>query len=358
MRRLAYPATVESLSPVPDADRLEVARMRGSAWQVVVGKGEFHPGQRVVYFEIDSALPADDERYVFLLQRCLKQWKLNGEVLDQCVRIRTMKLRGVLSQGLVMPFSAFPEIGDAADGDDVTAALKVRHYDELAAAMQAIIAPGMGNLQQKGPFPSCVPKTDEERIQNLPDWPLELRNVIWEVSTKVDGASSTMAWAYEYRPEDPFFLCSRNFELNPEADNAYAEMARKFSVREKLERLGRNGTQLAIQGEIVGPGMNGNRDRLKERDFLVFRIWDIGKQEFLTAADRRRLCAELGLHHVPVLDSAATLAELGSVDEILRYAEGLTANGNEREGVVFKEVGTTHPRSFKAVSNRYLLKEK
>jgi len=354
MRKLCYPTTVSSLSPIDGADRLELAHLSGHAWKCVVGKGEFHPGQRVVYFEIDSALPTTDERFRFLEPRCLKQWKIGDKIVDRCYRIRTMTLRGALSQGLVMPFSAFPEIAEAKDGDDVTDALGVRHYDELSATMLAVIHPGMGDLQVKGPFPSWIPKTDEERIQNLPDWPEQYATVLWQVSVKCDGASATMFWAPSTRPDAPFGVCSRNLELKLEGRNAYTEMAEKFQVAAQLERLGR---EIAVQGEVVGPGMNGNRDRLVERDFMVFRMWDIVEQRWLSTAECRGLCAELGLHHVPVIDPAITLREIGGVDEILKFAEGKTANGNEREGLVFKTCGNGMRMSFKAVSNRYLLKE-
>jgi RNA ligase (TIGR02306 family) len=357
MRKLSYPSTIAALAPIAGADRLELASLSGHAWKCVVGKGEFHPGQRVVYFEIDSALPVDDERYAFLASRCLKRWKLGDKVLDSCYRIRTMTLRGTLSQGLVLPFSAFPEIAEAKDGDDVTEALRVRHYDDLASEMQAIIAPNSGDLKQKGPFPSFIPKTDEERIQNLADWPELYPTVGWSVTRKCDGTSMT-AFYEPARKDDEFGVCSRNFELKLDADNAYTRMAAKLDLREKLKVMADCGLALAVQGELVGPGINGNRDRLTEPDWLVFRIWNIDRQEWLTVADCHSICRELELRHVPVVDSVITLSELGSVDEILRYAEGRTENGNEREGVVFREIGTTHPKSFKAVSNRYLLQNK
>ena len=105
--------------------------------------------------------------------------------------------------------------------------------------------------------------------------------------------------------------------------------------------------------------MNGNRDLLPERSFRVFRVWDIENQCYVPSSERVALCEKLGIPHVPVIAAAMDVfSELPDVDAVLRYTEGVTENGHEREGLVFKEVNTSYPRSFKAVSNRYLLKLK
>lgn len=357
MRKLASVVAIATAEPIPDTDGLDVVTMEGKGWRVVTSRGEFSPGDRAVYFEIDSALPADDDRYAFLHARCLKAWRdKHGKVLAQAVRIRTIRLRGVISQGLVMPIDRFPELSGASLGDDVTETLRVGHYDELSEQMAAILdtrmRPGTGRRQ--GAFPSCVPKTDEERIQNLADWPDTLKGVLWEVTEKADGSSATYVWSPSNYPETPFMVCSRNFRLSRDEGSAWWAMADRYGIEDKMRALGR---ELAIQGELVGPGVNGNRDLRSEYDLLVFRIWDIDGQCYLPTDERVRLCEELGLKHVKVISPAMDVfTELPTVDDVLRFAEGVTDRGNEREGLVFKEVGTTHPRSFKAVSNRYLLK--
>lgn len=359
MRKLASVVTIATSEHIPDADSLDVVTMTGKGWRVVTSRGEFAPGDLAVYFEIDSALPPDDERYGFLHERCLKSWRnKHGKVMRQAVRIRTVRLRGVISQGLVMPLAKFPELAGAAVGDDVTEALRVGHYDELAEEMAAALDTRMrpGSGRRSGNFPFYVPKTDEERIQNLADWPDTLKGVLWEVTEKADGSSATYVWSPSNSPEEPFLVCSRNFRLKRDEGSAWWAMADKYGIEERLRELGR---ELAIQGELVGPGVNGNRDLRTEYDLLVFRVWDITNQRYLPTDERFELCGRLGLRHVKVISPAMDVfTELPTVDDVLRFAEGVTDRGNEREGLVFKEVGTPYPRSFKAVSNRYLLKIK
>ena len=359
MRKLASIATIATAEPIPEADRLDVVTLEGKAWRIVTGRNEFKPGDRAVYFEIDSALPADDERFAFLHDRCLRTWSdKHGNALKQAVRIRTVKLKGVISQGLVMPISVFPELADRSVGDDVTGDLRVEHFDEISEQMRAALdtrcPQGFG--RREGNFPSWIPKTDEERIQNLADWPEKLKGVLWEVTEKKDGSSMTVFYAPSPRPDNPFGVCSRNFELKRDETNAWWEAAVKYGLEEKLRNLGR---EIALQGELVGPGMNGNRDLLSERAFRVFRVWDIAKQHYVPSGERVALCERLGIPHVPVIAAAMDVfSELPSVDAVLKFAEGVTENGHEREGLVFKEANTSYPRSFKAVSNRYLLKLK
>ena len=107
-RKLASIVEIESCDPIPDTERLSVATMKGKGWKVVTGRDEFHRGDLAVYFEIDSYLPSGDERYAFLKDRCLKRFvSKSGNVLREGIRIKTIKLRGVISQGLLMPLSAF-----------------------------------------------------------------------------------------------------------------------------------------------------------------------------------------------------------------------------------------------------------
>ena len=119
-RKLASIVRIASVSPIPDADRLEVVEMEGKGWRVVTAKGEFHPGDLAVYFEIDSYLPPDDERYAFLRERCLRKFvSKGGSILREGLRIKTVKLRGVVSQGLVMPVAKFPELAAGGTALDV-----------------------------------------------------------------------------------------------------------------------------------------------------------------------------------------------------------------------------------------------
>ena len=371
-RVLVRKVIIDDIEPMENADTIEVARVTG--WRCVVKKGDFKKGDIALYFECDAALSAHDNRFEFLKERCYKKFNLHGKLFDECIRIRTMKLRGVLSQGLLMHPEMFCEVRNKQLGEDCSDVLAVRHYDEVAEKFVRETAP-MKPADQKGSFPSCCPKTDEEHIQNVDDETLRrilLDDKLFEITEKMDGTSCTVGWSKSYRPDDPLFVCSRNFELK-DMPSAYWDMVHKLELDKKLEQYWLDyGHEIAIQGELTGPGIQNNPDKQQERSFHVFRIWDIETQRWLDPTDRYGVCQLLGLNHVPVLEMtdilkfmpmpphepdkwcAEALQELR--DNILKYADGKTANGNLREGVVFKAYDGSF--SFKAVSNNYLLSQK
>ena len=366
MRKLASVVEIETCKPIEGSDRLSVATMVGKGWHVVTARDEFRPGDLAVYFEIDSFLPVEDERYAFLRDRCLRKFVTkSGQVLREGIRIKTCKLRGVVSQGLLFPLSAYPELsGSSAVGDDLTEALKVEHYDEVAEALRPVT--GGGNpisSDAYGKFPSdYIPKTDEERIQNLTDYFKTIRkDKTFEVTEKNDGSSVTMFWSKRIDEENPFGVCSRNLRLKPKTAAGAVpltwQMAAKYDAENKIKaKCERIECELAFQGELVGPGVNGNRDKYKEHEWHVFNIYDITNGLYLPPCAVRAICKELGFQHVPVIEEECKVFErFGSVDELLKFAEGKTAAGNEREGLVFKSCDLPH-LSFKAVSNRYLMK--
>lgn len=383
-RKLASVVTIATCDPIPDTDRLSVATMNGKGWRVVTGRDEFKPGDRAVYFEIDSYLPADDGRYEFLKERCLRKFvSKSGQVLKEGVRIKTCKLRGVVSQGLLIPIGQFPEItartkgeeiglpaeeGDPAvvvqplEGADVTRLLRVEHYDEVAEALRPASGGNPVSADAYGKFPSdFIPKTDEERIQNLADYFTKMKGRLFEVTEKNDGSSVTMFLSNTVDAENPFGVCSRNLRLKPETDRGVPvpwQMAEKYFVKDKLEKMNEElGCELAIQGELVGPGVNSNRDLYTEWEWHVFRIWDISNQRFLNPNMAQSLCTKYGLQYVPVISEALDVFKaIETMDAMLKFAEGKTARGHEREGLVFKTVDDGPFVSFKAVSNRYLLK--
>lgn len=429
-RTLASIVQVIKVSPIEGADRLEVAEMMGKGWKVVVQKGEFHPDELAVYFEIDSFLDPNDERYAFLKERCLRKFvSKSGSVLREGIKIKTIKLRGQISQGLLMPIDKFPEVkerihhftkedaweekdkqfvdidvfitktleeclkADAEEdqkyadehngemptwerkkylygdfcvplvGADVTALLHVEHYDEVKEQLQ----PTMGNpinADAMGKFPSdYIPKTDEERIQNLSDWFEKMKGRIWQVSCKHDGTSCTIAYSTLIDSATPEIVCSRNLRLKPTTADGkipvYWQMATKYDVLAKLKKLADEiGAEYAVQGEIVGPGVNGDRNKEQEYKFLVFRIYDITNQKWINPKDTVELCKSLGLEHVQIVkDSFAFFDEITTMEDALKFAEGKTAEGNEREGIVCKTIDDLPYASFKVVSNRYLLKQ-
>ena len=357
MRKLASIRLIDDVLPIENADRLEQVAIGG--WRVVVAKGEFTKGDKVVYFEIDSALPADDTRYEFLKERCLRKWMCGGRLVCEVIRIKSIKLRGVVSQGIVMPLTAFPEITDTEVGADVTALLNVKHYDELADEYGRITGSARLAGNAKGNFPThLVPKTDEERLQNLTEYfDGRFKGVPFEVTEKFDGCSATYIYAPNARPDDPFFVCSRNLELKYETGNLYWDIAYKYRIFDALESLrAKTGYDIAIQGEVVGPGVNGNRDQYTEHKFYVFRIYNITDGKWLCPSVRRGMCAIMGIPHVKVFGTLPIFSTLNTMEAFLNMVEGKTDRGNEREGMVFKSIAGNV--SFKVINNKYLLKEK
>jgi RNA ligase (TIGR02306 family) len=219
--------------------------------------------------------------------------------------------------------------------------------------------------QVQGPFPSQLRKTDQERCQNLVEEIfVENKDAKYEVTIKLDGSSMTV-FAHEQLGSG---VCSRNLQLkvNEEnADNTLVRVAVQSGLLEVLEALARAGRGYCVQGEIMGPGIQGNRENLKTHQLFVFDIQDISANEYLTPAQREALMEELYLHgvncdlvkHVPVLATSAHLSDtLGivDIDGMLKFAEGKSLNSPSREGVVFKRLDGKF--SFKAISNSWLMK--
>ena len=390
-RKLASIVRIASCDPVQDTDRLSVARMEGKDWQVITGRGEFSPGDLALYCEIDSFLPADDKRFAFLHDRCLRKIvSKGGALLHQGVRIKTVKLRGVVSQGLLMPVPLFPEIQERivesestgellfcadpdgedaqwvpAIGADLTELLHVEHYDEVMEIYRPQTGCSVAG-DAMGRFPTdWIPKTDAERIQNLSSYFTDekLKGLSFEVSEKLDGSSVTMFYSRKIDWENPFGVCSRNLRLKPEdAKGAVPlawQMAEKYSMQTKIQAANvASATELAFQGELVGPGVNGNRDKRREYEWVVFQVYDILNRKYLSPGEARFICEALGIPYVPVIEAEMPVfRKFADAASLLAYAEGRTKAGNEREGLVFKSTNTDGPRiTFKAVSNRYLLK--
>ena len=340
MRKLARVVRVAHLEDLQGEPAGQFASLEGVGWQVVVPPGRLRAGDRAVYFEIDAALPLADERFRRLAATAPDDWPC----ADGFLLIRSMRRCGRLSQGALLPLSEFPEFMDRPCGADVTAELGVvlPPRREVPGAQPA-----------RGEFPGFVPRTDEERIQNRPDLFRTMRRRFFEVTEKLDGTSMTVSYSRLFQSGSPFRVCSRNRDLRATEESPYWQVARKYDLSAKLRTWAR---ELAFQGELVGPGINGNRGGRTELAWHVFRIWDIARACFLETTERRALCRRLGIPHVPVVDAACPLFDrYPTLATLLAHVDGLGSTGRAREGLVFKEAGTTCPVSFKAVGNRYLL---
>ena len=333
MRSLVTIQKVKGISPIPDSDFLELAHVMG--WAVVTKKGEFKPGDFGVYFEVDSFLPLD-ERYEFLRASSYRDNEDNG----QGFRIRTMKMRGQLSQGLLLPLSSFPELKGLAEGVDVTEKLGVKKWyiPETANAGGTII----------GERPQGIPASDEIRIQSALELLDQLRGKPYYITTKMDGTSGIV-----YYIDGKIGCSSRNKEIKDEEGALYWLPVYKYGLKEKLERLGKN---LVITGEIIGPGIQKNKLRLSEIEWNVFDVKDYDANKYLPFDEAVKLCAELGLTNVPLEERGEQFDY--SLETLLEKAKGKYPSGLDKEGIVVRSALSPKAISFKVLNNDALLKEK
>lgn len=350
-RQLATIRKIEEIKPIEGAEAIEAVRVDG--WWVVAKKGEYQVNDLAVYCETDSWIPTAVAPFLTKPGHEPKEFEgVKGE------RLRTIKLRGQLSQGLLLPCAIAAErlspgeLWAFDEGDDVTEALGILKWDKPIPAQLA----GM----VKGNFPSFIPKTDQPRIQNMKrNWEDKLRFENWEVSEKLDGSSMTVyvrnvKEARVSTESIEFGVCSRNLDLKFDENNSFWEAAIKYDLVNKLMSTGRS---LALQGELIGEGIQGNSYKLTGRKFYCFDIYDIDNQCYLLPLERIQLLRELDIAGVPIIYLYTGLEYQDvSVDSLLKGAEGKSAIGcnPEREGLVFKSI-SERDLSFKVISNKWLI---
>lgn len=333
MRKLATIRKIDELRPIEGADAIECAIVGG--WKVVAQKGLYNVGDLAVYFEIDSWIPTTIAPFLSKGKEPREFEGIKGE------RLKTIKLRGQLSQGLLMPLDeACKNIeSELFEGLDVSVPLGVVKWEKPMNAQLAGIA--------KGDFPSLVPKTDQERVQNLKQEIDAARGMVFEVTEKLEGSSMTC-----YIINGEFGVCSRNLDLKRDENNSFWKVAIDLGIEEKLRAVG---ADIAIQGELIGPGIQGNIYKLSSLEYRIFDVYKVMVGGYMDPEERRAFVDSIGLTHVPVITGNYTLNT--DVDGVLSMAEyRSTLHDTEREGIVFKEVNGG--MSFKAISNRYLINEK
>ncbi|MEK6883181.1 MAG: RNA ligase (ATP) [Nanoarchaeota archaeon] len=355
-RELATIQRIRELNPIPNADTIEVASILG--WKVVVRKGEFQVGDLVVYCEIDSILP-DKPEFEFLKPRKF--------------RIRTVRLRGQISQGIAFPLSILPQNKSESsstetvdrlttnlvqtgfeEGLDVTELLDIEKY------MPAIPTYLAGTV--KGTFPSFVPKTDETRVQLLQTLLTRYKGTKCYVSEKVDGCSVT----YYFKNE--FGVCSRNLELKETEENLLWKQAKLNNI-ESLLRLAfdKYGYHYAIQCELIGQGIQKNNLKIEGNKILCFNVFNIDKYEYLNFEDFINFCKELEIETVSILETDYLLDD--NIDNLVEKSKGFSVLNSKiyREGIVIRPLKeiidlqmsslfTNGRVSFKVVNPDYLLK--
>lgn len=428
-RRLATVSTIKSVRPVPDSERLDVVTFTTNGWEVVMGRNDVKPGDRVVFFEIDSFLP-NDGGYTELEGRCNKV--LCGK---EGYRIRTVKLRGQISQGYAVRLHRFEDLDQQIeDGTDLTQTLNVKLW----------IQPGTGGGTMGSPlgdFPThLIAKTDQTRWQSLGRQDIvKLFDYDYEFTEKCDGTSCTIFLQIQEGKPHRFGVCSRNLELKPpgveevrytrpanddepedsiddkgrrwknetkmvDTKSVYWDMCEKYRVKDRLETYcNRYGKSLAIQSEIVGPGTQKNPFGFSEVRMFIFDIFDMDTYRYIAAPERLQIIEEMNgfediegkkLEHVPVIghqgispsiaeitaatqkmeDDFTSMSEekrtavdswglfldkvIGEVtSRLLAQADMPGKFTAKKEGFVAKALQDPM-KSFKVISNRWLLNEK
>lgn len=332
MRTLASIQKIADLKPIPNADAIEVATVLG--WNVVVKKNEFKVGDLCVYIEIDSVLPPRPE----------------FEFLSPKYRIKTVRLRGQVSQGICFPLSilfgtSMQNEDKIEEGVDVTEILGVVKYEPPIPSEMA------GKM--RGPFPGFIPKTDETRIQSYPDILTKYQSIPFYVTEKLDGSSVTM-----FIKDDEFHVCSRNTDLFDTPDNTIWQVAKEMDIEKKLRDMG---GKYALQGEIVGGKIQGNKLKLPKAVIYFFNLYDMEKGEYVSFDTFSLMAMQFNFPRVPLIDAYFYLK--GSVDAMVEWSTRKSVINPDAwaEGFVFRP--RTEMRdpdlgrlSFKVINPEFLLK--
>lgn len=356
MRKLASIRRIAEIKPIEGADAIEAVRVDG--WWCVSKKGEFKVDDMCVYFEVDSFLPVRPE-FEFLRKACFRSTKHLGDGF----RLKTIKLRGQVSQGLALPITILTSFGDYyksivapnkwvndhgtvchEEGADATDFIGVKKWEVPLSPQLAGTA--------KGNFPSFIRKTDQERIQNCyGDLVKTHKDTVFEASLKLDGSSMTV-----YFNDGQFGVCSRNLDLKETEDNTFWKVARKLKLEEALRSYGRN---IALQGELMGPGVQGNREQLPDHDFYLFDVWDIDGQCYIPTWKRPGVVLDLYEFGSVI----KTVSNLGlskpltfSLDQLIDKSDIKSLNHPVAEGIVYRSM--VDGVSFKVINTKFLLQEK
>ena len=373
-RVLAHIEDIKEINSIAGADRISHASVLG--WRVIVQKDKHVVNEKCVYVEVDSLMP-QIEYFKFLDIRKY--------------RIRTLKMKGVLSQGLIIPLADIPVIVSQLkqldpdkkpiemksmweSGSDVTELLGIKKWltpeerSEISDANKSNKKKHnffvkfmsrfswyrkMFKMKSKS-FPEWISKTDEERIQNVP-WILDDEAEDWYVSEKLEGQSGTYWYKKKGFFGGEFGVCSRTVRKFEHDMSNWSKIARQYEIKKNLKFISKVYGDIAIQGEVIGEGIQGNIYGTKGLDFYVFNVYNIKEKKYYPLDKAQTITREIGLKFVPVLASSMRLPK--TVELCLEDADGSSIlNNTLREGKVYRKFDMS--KSFKAVSNKYLLTKK
>lgn len=350
-RKMATIRQISAIYDIPNADNIVLAQVDG--WKVIVKKNEYKVDDLCVYCEIDSFIPTTIAP--FLTREGYSPSEYNNIAGE---KLRTVRLRGQISQGLILPPSILQKhITQYEIGDDVSEELNITKYEPLPSGHKFFSL--VNNPRSK--FPEYVPKTDQERIQNCHNIFInQYKDDMFEGTLKVDGTSCTVLM----NNEDNIEVCNRNSSLKDIEGNKYWETARKENIVAFVTWCNKErNLQVAVQSEIMGPNIQKNRESFKEHMFYIFDIFDIKTQSYLSKNKRLDLIEKFNLHqitgkelkHVPIVYPFAAILSY-PLEKILELSQITSINNTIAEGIVWKCIDNPNI-SFKVINNLFLLKE-
>lgn len=356
-RKLTTIRKVKNIIPIENADLIEIVKIDG--WQCIAKKGEFKINDYCVYFEIDSFLP-EISIFEFLRKSCYKEWG-DGKNNYKGFRLKTIKLKGQLSQGLALPISILPEKMQNEKALNVIFEKQVNISNQLGVIKYDPVQPVNVSAKIKGQFPVFLQKTDQERTQNIwEEYKEKYNDIEFEATLKLNGTSFTA-----YLNNGKYGICSRNLELETGEFGMYNLISKTYNIENKLRNLNKN---LSIQGEIIGDSIQGNYEKIEGNMFYVFDVYDIDLKRYLTQMERLKILNELNkddgnpltiLLHTKIYPPIK-LNQFNSLEDLLLFCEGKSINEEvEREGLVFKSTELINGAiiSFKGISDKFLLNE-
>lgn len=356
MRKLATIRKIDRIENIKGRDLIGLAHIDG--WTVIVNKDQFKEKELCVYCEIDSVLP-DIKEFQFLKKKIPN------------LRIRTMKMAGVISQGICFPISILPS-GDYKENQDVTSILNITQYrgnmdienyeDNSTNWYKKLpILSLLFKKEYKG-FPKFISKTDEPRVQNMPqilNYYKDNKDIKWHIHEKLDGQSGTFVCIRNkgiFKDKFEYIVCSRNLRLLNKDNSSYWKVSDKYNIRDKLIKYLKDNPKekfICVQGECIGESVQGNKYKIKGYDFYVFNVISSYKKFEEELSDA--FCSIYGFNRVPLVKDNINMRDI-TLEKLIKAADGKSLISNTiREGIVIRD---NKGNSFKVISNNFLLKNK
>ena len=359
-RKLASIQKILKIEPIPNADKIVVATVLG--WEVVVKIDEFKVGDKIIYLEVDSIVPRDNPYFEFMM--------------DRKYRVRTIKLRKQVSQGLIIPLTLLPP-GKYEEGMDVTDILKVTKYDpqlqEEKELQNRMPHSKIGKFfmrfkwyrryftHKEKSWPSFIKKTDEERIQNMPWILTKAKGEKFYYTEKLDGQSATFFLVkrplkyFKFYSKWEYGVCSRNIRLSKKDNSNYWRISDMYQIKKVLEVIQKQvgAKHIVLQGEIIGEGIQKNKYKLKGIDFHAFNLFI--NDANMSIISIRKILSQYNMKVVPILHENYYLPE--TVQELVKECIGKSKiYDRKREGIVIRDYSNNI--SFKVINPEFLLEEK